>query len=124
MSTALASCRAASLLVEARRSRARPTAASAAQNRSAFWNEGESPRCPGAMNLSAWAVSASLGVRRSLPGVAVAAIKQSVDGPGREELARGLDHERELFMQVFTSSDASEGVRAFLEKRPPSFVHR
>jgi enoyl-CoA hydratase/carnithine racemase len=58
----------------------------------------------------------------SLPAVAMAAIKRSVDGPLQDDL--DLDLERELFMQVFSSSDAVEGVRAFIEKRPPGFVHR
>lgn len=60
----------------------------------------------------------------SLPALAVQAIKRSVDGARSQELSRGLDLERELFMQVFASTDAREGVRAFLEKRRPTFQHR
>lgn len=36
-------------------------------------------------------------------------------------LADGLEQEAELFSKVTQTSDASEGIRAFLEKRKPSF---
>ncbi|MGE4336911.1 MAG: enoyl-CoA hydratase-related protein [Pigmentiphaga sp.] len=36
-------------------------------------------------------------------------------------LADGLEQEAELFSNVTQTSDASEGIRAFLEKRKPSF---
>jgi enoyl-CoA hydratase/carnithine racemase len=55
--------------------------------------------------------------------VAVRAIKRSVDCADGE-LGQGLDRERVLFMQVFASHDAAEGVAAFVEKRAPAFAHR
>jgi enoyl-CoA hydratase/carnithine racemase len=58
-----------------------------------------------------------------LSSVAVQAIKRSLDGPD-PALACGLDRERALFMEVFASHDANEGVQAFVEKRPPTFAHR
>jgi len=76
---------------------------------------------PGRAREEADALAARLA---GLPAVATAAIKRSVGDGAREELERGLDLERDLFIAVFSSSDASEGVRAFLEKRPPSFTHR
>lgn len=59
-----------------------------------------------------------------LPAVAVQAIKRSVDGIGDDGLERGLDRERALFMSVFASRDASEGVNAFVDNRVPEFEHR
>jgi enoyl-CoA hydratase/carnithine racemase len=58
-----------------------------------------------------------------LSSVAVRAIKRSMSGL-EGELALGLDRERALFMEVFASHDANEGVRAFVEKRSPTFAHR
>jgi enoyl-CoA hydratase/carnithine racemase len=58
-----------------------------------------------------------------LSSVAVRAIKKSVDGADGD-LACGLDRERALFMEVFGSHDANEGVQAFVEKRSPTFAHR
>lgn len=73
------------------------------------------------------ALAAALALARriaSLPRVAVNAIKEAVDDPGRTELADGIRRESELFMQAFASADFQEGFRAFLEKREPRFTHR
>ena len=55
----------------------------------------------------------------SLPAVAVRAVKRAL----AEGLADGLDRERELFLEVFGSADAREGVEAFRARRPPRFGH-
>ena len=59
----------------------------------------------------------------ALSAVAVRAIKASITSAGELPLARGLDRERELFMGVFNSADAQEGVQAFIGKRRPVFRH-
>jgi enoyl-CoA hydratase/carnithine racemase len=70
------------------------------------------------------AVARELAARlAALSSVAVRAIKSSV-ASAHGDLERGLDGERALFMAVFASQDASEGVNAFVEKRPPEFAHR
>jgi enoyl-CoA hydratase/carnithine racemase len=58
----------------------------------------------------------------SLPAVAMRAIKRSLQPP--QELDGALDRERGLFIDVFASADAGEGVRAFVEKRAPNYAHR
>jgi enoyl-CoA hydratase/carnithine racemase len=63
------------------------------------------------------------GKLAALSSVAVQAIKQSVAGSDGD-LSLGLDTERNLFIQVFASEDATEGVNAFVEKRAPGFSHR
>jgi enoyl-CoA hydratase/3-hydroxyacyl-CoA dehydrogenase len=50
--------------------------------------------------------------------VAVAEIKR-LAAPA--ELEAGIEAEKAAFARVFASADASEGVRAFLEKRSPEF---
>ena len=52
------------------------------------------------------------------PPVAVAEIKALAAGP---ELEAGIEAEKAAFARVFASSDASEGVSAFLQKRPARF---
>jgi enoyl-CoA hydratase len=52
--------------------------------------------------------------------LAKTAVRASLESP----LAAGLAHERELFVAAFASEDRVEGVRAFLEKRPPQFRGR
>jgi len=48
---------------------------------------------------------------------AKAAIRASWEGPG----SAGIRAERELFVALFGTPDQREGMRAFLEKRPPAF---
>jgi enoyl-CoA hydratase len=52
---------------------------------------------------------------------AVAAIKRSVVTGSEIALAEALALERELQQQLFESEDAKEGLRAYIEKRPPRF---
>jgi enoyl-CoA hydratase len=52
--------------------------------------------------------------------LAKAAVRASLETP----LAAGLAYERELFITAFASEDRTEGVRAFLEKRPPDWRGR
>ncbi|HEY3451307.1 MAG TPA: enoyl-CoA hydratase-related protein [Myxococcales bacterium] len=47
-----------------------------------------------------------------------AAVNHGVDAT----LAEGLSYETELFAQVFATADQKEGMKAFVEKRPPRFV--
>ncbi|MDF5394009.1 enoyl-CoA hydratase, partial [Vibrio parahaemolyticus] len=39
-------------------------------------------------------------------------------------LKHGFMKERELFLNLFDAEDQVEGVRAFLEKRPPQWKNR
>lgn len=71
------------------------------------------------------AEAAELAARlAALPALAVRAAKQAARGALEEGLDAGLDRERDLFLTVAASADASEGATAFLEKRPPAFRHR
>jgi enoyl-CoA hydratase/carnithine racemase len=54
---------------------------------------------------------------RTALAAAKAALRAAVDTPG----APGLARERDLFVDLFGSPDQREGMRAFLDKRPPSF---
>lgn len=47
-------------------------------------------------------------------------MNRAFDGP----LQLGLDYERQLFYLAFGSEDAREGLRTFLEERPPAFPGR
>ncbi len=53
--------------------------------------------------------------------LAVAAAKRALREGGDAPLSQALALERELFAALFASADQAEGMRAFLEKRPPSF---
>jgi enoyl-CoA hydratase/carnithine racemase len=52
---------------------------------------------------------------------AIGAIKRAVHGGIERSLDDGLALERELVADLFRSSDAREGLTAFVEKREPAF---
>jgi enoyl-CoA hydratase len=55
-------------------------------------------------------------------GKAIGAIKRAVQTGMNLSVADGIALERELLQQLFESADASEGIKALLEKRKPNFV--
>ena len=57
------------------------------------------------------------GPRRAL-AAAKEAINAAVRTPGPASIAR----EKELFIALFGGDDQREGMRAFIEKRPPEFL--
>jgi enoyl-CoA hydratase/carnithine racemase len=56
--------------------------------------------------------------------LAVASIKRAVREGATLPPADGLTLEQELMAGLFESADAREGLRAFVEKRPPTFAGR
>jgi enoyl-CoA hydratase/carnithine racemase len=60
-----------------------------------------------------------------LPALSMQSTKRAVNASTLNgDLAIGLDRERELFMDIFMSHDAGEGIRAFAQDRAPVFAHR
>jgi len=55
---------------------------------------------------------------------ALAAIKEAVNRAHETSLSEGITFERRALYARFASDDAHEGMRAFLDKRPPQFRHR
>jgi 2-(1,2-epoxy-1,2-dihydrophenyl)acetyl-CoA isomerase len=56
------------------------------------------------------------------PTVALGLLKQALDESGDNDLADQLDLERDLQIEAAETPDHAEGVRAFLDKRPPVFT--
>jgi enoyl-CoA hydratase len=57
-----------------------------------------------------------------LPAAMVA--KEAVNRAFEMSLAEGIRFERRVFHSLFATQDQSEGMAAFVEKRPPKFTHR
>jgi len=74
-------------------------------------------------NLLAHARSALERVAKKGP-LAVRRAKEAIDRGADLDLADGLTIERQLFFDLFDSADRREGMKAFLEKRPPVFTGR
>ncbi len=53
--------------------------------------------------------------------VALRLAKEAVRGAAKMGLEAGLEYESALFSLLFSTDDTAEGVKAFLEKRKPSF---
>ncbi|ABE38782.1 cyclohex-1-ene 1-carbonyl-CoA hydratase [Rhodopseudomonas palustris BisB5] len=60
----------------------------------------------------------------SFSAPALMALKESLNRAFEIPLAEGILFERRELHARFATADAREGIRAFLEKRKPSFVHR
>jgi enoyl-CoA hydratase len=69
----------------------------------------------------ATAVAATIaGMSRSASRMA----KEAVNRAFETTLSEGLLFERRVFHSAFATADQSEGMAAFIEKRPPNFTHR
>ena len=55
---------------------------------------------------------------------ALMALKECVNRAYEAPLAEGILFERRELHARFASADAHEGIKAFVEKRAPSFSHR
>ena len=72
-------------------------------------------------------VSAALSLAdtiASMPPLAVRAAKRSVLAAAELPLSAGLRAEREAVFELFATEDQREGMRAFQEKRPPTWTGR
>lgn len=56
------------------------------------------------------------------PPLAVRAAKRAVRAAAELPLTAGLHAEREAFFDLFATDDQREGMRAFMEKRPPAWT--
>lgn len=53
--------------------------------------------------------------------LAIQAAKRAINQAYELNLTKGLDEERDLFFDLFSTQDQKEGMKAFLEKRKPSW---
>ncbi len=68
------------------------------------------------------ALEIATSVEKQSP-IAVSYCKKLIQNTRTQTHAQGLPLERELFMQLFSTSDQKEGVNAFLEKRKPAWTN-
>ena len=54
--------------------------------------------------------------------LAIQAAKRAINQAYELNLTKGLDEERDLFFDLFSTQDQKEGMKAFLEKRKPSWT--
>jgi enoyl-CoA hydratase len=59
-----------------------------------------------------------------MSGSAARMAKEAVNRAFESSLSEGLLYERRLLHAAFATEDQSEGMAAFIEKRPPKFTHR
>ncbi len=76
---------------------------------------------PGAALEHATEIAAGIA---SMPPLSVAAIKDVMRRGQDSNLSESLALEREAFTRLFDSDDQAEGMKAFLEKRPPRYTGR
>jgi enoyl-CoA hydratase len=60
----------------------------------------------------------------SMPRQAAAMIKEAINAAFEMPLSQGLRFEGRLFQSTFATEDRREGMKAFVEKRPPIWRHR
>jgi 2-(1,2-epoxy-1,2-dihydrophenyl)acetyl-CoA isomerase len=58
------------------------------------------------------------------PQIAIRAVKHALFAREKEALVEALEREVEFQLKCFHSEDCREGIRAFLDKRPPKFEGR
>jgi enoyl-CoA hydratase len=58
----------------------------------------------------------------SLPSVMIA--KEAVNRAFEVSLAEGIRFERRVFHSLFATEDQKEGMKAFVEKRPPKWKNK
>jgi enoyl-CoA hydratase len=67
----------------------------------------------------------ALGLAREIAArapLAVRAARQLIAETFERPLAEGLEHERNVFFDLFDSDDRREGMQAFIEKRQPRWT--
>lgn len=72
-------------------------------------------------------LSEAKAVAATIAGMSLSAArmaKEAVNRAFESTLAEGLLYERRLFHSAFATDDQSEGMAAFIEKRPANFTHR
>ncbi|MGZ3722727.1 MAG: enoyl-CoA hydratase/isomerase family protein, partial [Bdellovibrionales bacterium] len=73
---------------------------------------------PATLFAAAMKLAETLATRAPM---AVGWVKEAINHGGDRSLAEGLKLEADLFGRTFETSDHHEGIKAFIEKRPPAF---